>query len=279
MASKPSLLIETPRRSMIKLINSVEAVKRVMDEVAVGRQIQTYIAPGIPLPDLQDLIRNGKALGTDKQVILAAYPKPLQNAVPEVLSLAENATRLAAAAIFANGGFHLLLGERDGALCDPYYPSYTTLRPGFARVMRDYYDFIVCYENFLFDRTLKDVSESFVYNANIRLEGARHSFRPTADAVWIVPRRKAGYLTLSLLNLLDIENTYWNLPHPRPRTLEDTTVILNAGANVKRILLASPDYNLGRPRSLNFETMTNGSTVRFKVPHLDFWDLLILETD
>lgn len=56
-ANMPSLLIETPRRSMIKLISSVEAVKRVMDEVSVGRQIQTYIAPGIPMADLQDLIR------------------------------------------------------------------------------------------------------------------------------------------------------------------------------------------------------------------------------
>ena len=57
LASQPSLLIETPRRTMIKLINSVEAVKRVMDEVAVGRQIQTYIAPGIPMDELEELIR------------------------------------------------------------------------------------------------------------------------------------------------------------------------------------------------------------------------------
>ncbi|HCO91939.1 MAG TPA: cyclic nucleotide-binding protein, partial [Alphaproteobacteria bacterium] len=56
LASQPSLLIETPRRTMIKLINSVEAVKRVMDEVAVGRQIQTYIAPGIPMDELEELI-------------------------------------------------------------------------------------------------------------------------------------------------------------------------------------------------------------------------------
>jgi len=60
MASMPALLIETPRRSMIKLINSVESVKRVMDTAAVGRQIQTYIAPGIPLSDLQELIQTVK---------------------------------------------------------------------------------------------------------------------------------------------------------------------------------------------------------------------------
>lgn len=58
LAREPSMLIETPRRSMIKLINSVESVKRVMDEVAVGRQIQTYIAPGIPMTELEELIRS-----------------------------------------------------------------------------------------------------------------------------------------------------------------------------------------------------------------------------
>ncbi len=70
MASKPSLLIETPRRSMIKLINSVESVKRVMDEVAVGRQIQTYIAPGIPLSDLEDLIHTVKVEKFEQGAVL-----------------------------------------------------------------------------------------------------------------------------------------------------------------------------------------------------------------
>lgn len=70
MANSPSLLIETPRRTMIKLISSVEAVKRVMDEVAVGRQIQTYIAPDIPLPDLEDLIHTVKVEKFDQGAVL-----------------------------------------------------------------------------------------------------------------------------------------------------------------------------------------------------------------
>ena len=51
-----SILIETPRRSVIKLMNSVTSVKRTMDEVAVGRQIQTQLAPDVSMEDLADVI-------------------------------------------------------------------------------------------------------------------------------------------------------------------------------------------------------------------------------
>ncbi|HEY3991708.1 MAG TPA: glycoside hydrolase family 66 protein, partial [Ktedonobacteraceae bacterium] len=73
--------------------------------------------------DLQQLILGARRLAPEKQVILAAYLAPLQNAQGDNLQMAEAATRLASAAIWANGGFHLLMGERDGALCHAYYPS------------------------------------------------------------------------------------------------------------------------------------------------------------
>lgn len=40
-----------------------------------------------------------------------------------IISEAEAATLFTTAAIFAGGGFHLPLGEKDGALCGPYYPK------------------------------------------------------------------------------------------------------------------------------------------------------------
>lgn len=51
-----SILIETPRRSVIKLMNSVASVKRTMDEVAVARQIQTQLAPDVSMEDLAEIV-------------------------------------------------------------------------------------------------------------------------------------------------------------------------------------------------------------------------------
>jgi CRP-like cAMP-binding protein/thioredoxin reductase/NAD-dependent dihydropyrimidine dehydrogenase PreA subunit len=52
------VLIETPRRSMIKLMNSVEAVKREMDQEAMRRQIKMYIAPHIGQEDLNTIVES-----------------------------------------------------------------------------------------------------------------------------------------------------------------------------------------------------------------------------
>jgi thioredoxin reductase/CRP-like cAMP-binding protein len=49
------VLIETPRRSMSKLIYSVAAVKRVVDEAFLRRALQSSIAPDVPAPILNEL--------------------------------------------------------------------------------------------------------------------------------------------------------------------------------------------------------------------------------
>lgn len=55
-AGEKCVLIETPRRSMNKLINSVAAVKRIVDEVFLRRVIQGKIAPTLPPEELADLV-------------------------------------------------------------------------------------------------------------------------------------------------------------------------------------------------------------------------------
>ena len=59
-AHSDCVLIETNRRSMIKLINSVEEVHRVIDQTAIARQIQTYLAPNLAKEDLADLLASAQ---------------------------------------------------------------------------------------------------------------------------------------------------------------------------------------------------------------------------
>lgn len=54
--SGSTVLIETPRGSMNRLIASVAAVKRVLDETFLLRSIQARIAPGIPAAALKDVV-------------------------------------------------------------------------------------------------------------------------------------------------------------------------------------------------------------------------------
>jgi CRP-like cAMP-binding protein/Fe-S-cluster-containing hydrogenase component 2/thioredoxin reductase len=60
LAGTNCVLIETPRRSMNRLINSVEAVKREIDEVFILRAIQQRFAPEASVDQLSDVVASAK---------------------------------------------------------------------------------------------------------------------------------------------------------------------------------------------------------------------------
>ena len=70
IAGKSCYLIETPRRSMNKLINSVAAVRRIIDETFLRRAIQTQIAPEVPLEALDDLVHTARIEQFDSGAVL-----------------------------------------------------------------------------------------------------------------------------------------------------------------------------------------------------------------
>ena len=187
-----------------------------IETVAPTTQDATYIEVWPPFEnydDLQTLILEARKLAPAKQVILAAYLSPLLDAAGGALAPAERATRLASAAIWANGGFHLLMGENNGALCDPYYPKYATLTPDFARTMRRHFDFVVRYENVLSDRRLTTAIRDKTAYATLVVG---HKSAPAAmpGTIWTIHRSMPGFRTLSLINLLSLDDTRWNVPKP-----------------------------------------------------------------
>ncbi len=249
------------------------------EKVASSDQAAVYIEVWSPHDSYGDLrrllLKAKKAAGDRKQVILAAYMSPLLYAKVEMLGAAETATRLTTAAIFANGGFYLLMGERDGALDDPYYPRYATLRPEFARVMRRrYYDFFVRYENWLVDPALEDISEEAVGPQGlVRLGVDNYGHRGRKEEAWTLVHEGPDLLTINLVNLVGLANDYWNLPHQPPTALEEFPVELDLTAQA--VYLASPDFDGGRARPLEFRA-ASGRT-RFVVPRLEYWDLIIVQ--
>lgn len=60
LSGESCIVIETPRRTMIKLITSVDAVKRVLDETFIVRIIQEKFAPKVPIEQLQPIARKAQ---------------------------------------------------------------------------------------------------------------------------------------------------------------------------------------------------------------------------
>ncbi len=59
-AGPACVVIETPRRSMNKLINSVADVKRVVDETFIRRAIQAHFASNVPAEALADVVSTAR---------------------------------------------------------------------------------------------------------------------------------------------------------------------------------------------------------------------------
>ena len=65
-AGEQTILIEVPRRLMVKLLNSFDWVRRIFDRVAIFRQIETYLAPTFTEDDLAGVLETA-SLNTFKQ--------------------------------------------------------------------------------------------------------------------------------------------------------------------------------------------------------------------
>lgn len=58
-AGPDCVLIEAPRRAMLKLVASVEAVRKQVDETFLKRAVRAYLAPMLPESELDELVTSG----------------------------------------------------------------------------------------------------------------------------------------------------------------------------------------------------------------------------
>lgn len=241
-----------------------------IETVAPTTQDVVYIEvwpPDETYNDLSRLIHEAKRLSGGKPVILAAYLSPFAAVDVHDAGQAEAAALLATAIIAANGGSHLLLGEREGILCDPYYPNYATLRPDFAVHMRHYYDFLVRYEEWL---TAPDIDR---WNAICALEGAPYSVDAVAGLVWIIPRCKPDYRIVHLINLVDQDDTNWNSLRTPPKTLYNLNLRIRDLPPLLNIYVLDPDSISGRPTLLE-ASYTDGN-MNLTIAELRTWKTVI----
>lgn len=256
-----------------------------IDTVAYSNQDCMYIEvwpPNITYGDLYNLINNAKRYEPKKQVILAAYMKPFHKDENVQVKASENATIMTMATIFASGGFHLLLGEKDGVLTEGYYPNYAVASETFSRKLRKYYDFIVRYEELLFDLNIVDDSMTYTggINGEYMFKGCKTSPKAENDSVWTLIKEKPGYKMINLINFAGYENMNWNegkadLPHSISN-IEITALVVE---NVKGVYVASPDGESNKVQKLSYEYISHeqGKAIKFTVPLLKVWDLIYIE--
>jgi dextranase len=245
-----------------------------VERIARRNEVATYVEvwpPHVTYADLVTVVRRCQDLAPRKPVILAAYASFLKDE-PGAQMAADGLARLSAV-IFGAGAWHLLLGEGERALTEAYYPKHVELPVEAARKLRRYYDFAVAYGEFLRDPALRGVAATFIDGAEPNFGASLpYSSMPAAGKIWAGVRSKPGWTVISLVNLLDEQDTLWDRSRssPRPQTVE---LQLPDEGRIEQCLVASPD----RDGSLApVVCQPRGRTI--DVP-LSTWSLVLVKTE
>lgn len=180
------------------------------------------------------------------------------------------------AVTFASGGSRIELGDDTRMLCHEYFPNRNLVMSStMKRQMRNYYDFLVAYENLLrggLSNTTNAVS----------LTGLSSSTSASAGKVWTMTKSGSGYDVIHLINLTNQSSIDWrdyNANYPVPTTRTNVPVKYYYGSGtVNSVAMASPDYENGKSFILSHTTGSDagGNFVTFTVPSLQYWDMIYI---
>lgn len=224
--------------------------------------------------DLKATIDNGIAWSGGKSVVLAAYMNRGKGSgnfgIPGVL--------LTDATIFASGGTHLELGDDGKMLCNEYFPNVNvTMSAALADTLKDYYDFIITYQDYLYG--------GFTNSGNAISLSIASTNVAAPQKVWAFAKVKNGQHMLNLINLVGENSINWrddlgNYPVPTAQANFTAKYYYGSGTPAS-VQVASPDINHGGTfQNLSFTTGSDGggNYVSFTVPSLAYWDLILINT-
>lgn len=254
-----------------------------IEAVAPSKQAACYIEvwdPQNTYRHLYQLIYRAREL-SKKQVILAAYMQCYDKKFDSDPQACLNSLLLTSSVIAASGGFHLVLGEHNRVLCDPYYVNHGILLEEHEDVVRRYYDFMVRYGDILYDRHAIDISMTYTggINAEYLFENSSFSPEPVAGAIWTQIREMKNYKVIHFVNMIGIESDIWNEAKANePHQVEHIQVKALIDEEVKGIYYASPDEacnSLSIPYTV--EAQDRGRYICFEVPKIINWGMIYVE--
>ena len=177
------------------------------------------------------------------------------------------------AVIFAFGGAHLELGEH--MLCQPYFPNNNLkMRADLKEALVHYYDFMVAYQNLLRDGGTFNSPQLTSADTQIEL----NNWPPQLNKVSVAGKNMGNKQVIHLINFTNAVTMNWNDAigiQALPKTVENFNLDFTTPQTVKKIWMASPDYNLRLATEISF--LQSGSKVSLTLPWLQYWDMIVVE--
>jgi dextranase len=234
--------------------------------------------PQLTLGHLAQTVTRARAEASGKPVVLAAYQHVYDSAPTDA---ADRATAFTMATLFSHGATHLLCGEADRILVDPYYVRNRRVDVSTADLLHRYYDFAVAHAELLFPPGIVEVTSSVAadYNDDIDVayDAAPVEQLARAGTVWRrVTEVSPGRYVVHLINLLGQQDTEWDAARQPPGVPGSGRLRLRRmGPALPRVRCASPDDQL---RLVDLEVMVDGDYALTDLPPLQLWQLVLIDT-
>jgi dextranase len=234
-------------------------------------------APHVRLEHLAQVAARARAVSAGKPVVIAAYQHVYDNAPAPVSDLS---TALTMATLFSHGATHLLCGEGDRILVDPYYARNHVAENCTADLLRRWYDFLVEHAELLTAQGISEVTGSYADSYNDDLDvsypDATVTQLATAGTMWRRITSVGDQLVMHLINLTGQDDTRWDAARNPPGDPGTGTVrIRRVGPGLPRVQLADPDR---QAHLIDLDVLADGddyARVHLPTPHL--WQVLLID--
>ncbi len=232
--------------------------------------------PNTTYDDLAALVDRARALGAGKPVVVAAYQHVYASAPA---ALADAAASLTMATLHSHGAAHLLAGEEDRVLVDPYYVRNHVVVPSTAALLQRNADFLVEHDEVLLDPGLEDVTAAMAgaYNddCDVTIDGVDISGSARAGTVWRRIRRLGDRLVVHLIDLTEQTDTAWDGPK-RP-----SSGVAGGVLRVRRIQGFDPQVRAasvdGRGPLEELRVEDRGTHIVVALPPIRTWQVVVVD--
>lgn len=234
--------------------------------------------PQVGLEHLAATVTRARTVAGGKPVVIAAYQHVYDTAP---VAAADLATRFTMATLFSHGATHLLAGEADRILVDPYYVRNRTGDRTTLDILHRYYDFAVAHTELLFDPAVTEVTSSVASSYNDDLEVsypcAAVDQIARAGTVWRRITRTAHGYAVHLINLLGQDDTHWDAARHEPVDPGQAVLrVRRLGAALPRMMVADPD-DAGVLTELSVMAEPGADWARATLPSFTVWQLVLVD--
>jgi len=232
--------------------------------------------PHVELADLGRVVGRARAAGSGKPVVIAAYQHVYDSAPAEP---SDRATALTMATLFSHGATHLLCGEADRILVDPYYVRNHVAEHSTMQLLTRWYDFLVEHVELLLPPDIVEVTGSYAGQYNDDLDVAYAEIpvvgHARAGCVWRRITQVQDRLVVHLINLAGQPDTLWDAPRSAPVDPGVGTLrVRRVGGEPPRVRVADPD----RGRALvDVAVRTDGDHAVAELPPPHLWQIVVID--